>query len=108
VLPVPTTRTRFPCWHTIGSVFGWAYHRKLLQKTLAENPYYHYVVHPADLIDDDDVDRSFQTRFEKRKNPLAERTKIFSECMATIGASREIVPLKKMRDHLVSLPTLPA
>ena len=54
-----------PIWHTAGYVFGWDYMQKKLQKILNRNKPFFYLIHPADFLDQNDLDNNYTLALER-------------------------------------------
>jgi peptidoglycan/xylan/chitin deacetylase (PgdA/CDA1 family) len=70
-----------PIWHTAGYVFGWDYVEKKLKKILEKNKPFFYLIHPADFLDQKDLDdrytlalermdKSYESKIENLENML--------------------------------------
>ena len=70
-----------PIWHTAGYVFGWEYVKKKLKKILEKNKPFFYLIHPADFLDQKDLDgrytlalermdKSYESKIENLENML--------------------------------------
>lgn len=55
VLPVPTNRLRLACWHSLAYVLPWTCFERLLRSCLRSTQYFHYVMHPVDLMAPEDL-----------------------------------------------------
>ena len=75
-LPLPTSdRFAFPLWHTLGFVLGWERAQKKMTRLAAESPYFHYLMHPADLAGRDDLADATEGFFERMdEDATAKRT----------------------------------
>ncbi len=74
--PMPTINQFYPpIWHTLGYMFGWKFLKKNLSKILStENPFF-YLIHPADFLDNQDLDPRFNLALE-RMDKINHQTKI--------------------------------
>ena len=54
-----------PIWHTAGYVFGWKYVKKQLKKILDRNRPFFYLIHPADFLDQNDLDNKYTLALER-------------------------------------------
>ena len=54
-----------PIWHTAGYVFGWNYLKKKLKKILNKNKPIFYLIHPADFLDQNDLDNKYSLALER-------------------------------------------
>ncbi|MGE3261147.1 MAG: polysaccharide deacetylase family protein [Bacteriovoracia bacterium] len=99
ILPLPTNHFRFACWHTIGFMFGWKFHKKLLQQCLKQNDLFYYLTHPADLLDRADIPEGLGSRFERMEMPLEEKIQRFEDCIEQIIRSgKKIVTMGQLAD----------
>jgi len=56
VLPLPTlSRFSFPCWHTIGFLFGWDYAERKIKRNIMKTNCFYYLMHPADFVGQEDI-----------------------------------------------------
>lgn len=97
ILPLPTGRFGMPVWHTIGFIFGWDYHFKLLRGSLDRHPFFYYVVHPADLLSSEDLDPNHKHHLERTHISLEEKIRRFEESIATIAeGGRQLVTMERL------------
>lgn len=54
-----------PIWHTAGYVFGWEYVQRKLKKILEKNKPFFYLIHPADFLDQNDLDDNYTLALER-------------------------------------------
>ena len=54
-----------PIWHTAGYVFGWEFVKKKLKKILEKNKPFFYLIHPADFLDQKDLDKNYTLALER-------------------------------------------
>ena len=54
-----------PIWHTAGYVFGWNYLKYNLKKILNKNKPFFYLIHPADFLDQNDLDNKYTLALER-------------------------------------------
>ena len=54
-----------PIWHTAGYVFGWNYLKKKLKKILDKDKPFFYLIHPADFLDQNDLDNKYSLALER-------------------------------------------
>ena len=75
-IPMPTiSKFQPPIWHTAGYMFGWKYLKKKLKVILdRENPFF-YLIHPADFLDEKDLDKRYSLALE-RMNKIEYKEKI--------------------------------
>jgi len=100
VLPLPANRLRFPCWHTTGYMFGWDFHRRLLESCLRDVEYFYYLMHPGDLIAVEDQDPRYAHSLARMSVPLEVKMQRLSEMVAMIANSgRRLVTLSEMQKH---------
>ena len=65
-IPMPlTSNLNPPIWHTAGYVFGWEYVKKKLKKILEKNKPFFYLIHPADFLDQNDLDNKYTLALER-------------------------------------------
>ncbi len=54
-----------PIWHTAGYVFGWSYLKRKLKKIMEKNKPFFYLIHPADFLDQNDLDKKYTLALER-------------------------------------------
>tara|TARA_B110001452_G_scaffold264830_1_gene268507 strand:- start:1777 stop:2721 length:945 start_codon:yes stop_codon:yes gene_type:complete len=62
-----------PIWHTAGYVFGWDYLKKKLKKILERNKPFFYLIHPADFLDQNDLDKKYTLALERMDKSYKEK-----------------------------------
>ncbi len=103
-LPLPTTRLRVPCWHTMAFFLGPRRLRSLIRSAAADNRAFYYLVHPADLADwEGDIDPGVRSTyagelaiFERLRVPLSRKRELFDAALAEIGSFADIVTLEEI------------
>ena len=97
VMPVPTTRFRVACWHTLAFAIGWARHERTLRSCLNEIGAFHYDVHPADLLERQDLPTSHPIYLERLDVPLAEKRAYLERAIGVILSSgRTIITMEEL------------
>jgi hypothetical protein len=104
VMPLPTTTYRVACWHTIGYMFGWKAHSKILRNCLRCVDYFYYLTHPGDLSAPEDQDERFSTGIPRLALPLEEKIRRFEEAVKLICSQRKMVTLSQMVETFVENP----
>ena len=65
-MPMPLIKNlNPPIWHTAGYVFRWDYIQKKLKKILDRNKPFFYLIHPADFLDQNDLDSNYTLALER-------------------------------------------
>ena len=65
-IPMPLINNLYPpIWHTAGYVFGWKYVKNQLKKILDRNRPFFYLIHPADFLDQNDLDNKYTLALER-------------------------------------------
>tara|TARA_B110000259_G_C13992955_1_gene393261 strand:+ start:499 stop:1440 length:942 start_codon:yes stop_codon:yes gene_type:complete len=54
-----------PIWHTTGYIFGWNYLKNNIKKILDKNKPFFYLIHPADFLDQNDLDKKYTLALER-------------------------------------------
>ena len=54
-----------PIWHTTGYIFGWNYLKNNIKKILDKNKPFFYLIHPADFLDQNDLDKKYTIALER-------------------------------------------
>lgn len=67
MLPMPVTRgpLGMAVWHTTGFVFGWRRHFEWMRQAMEQRQYFNYVIHPADLLGEEDIPSGFPHSLER-------------------------------------------
>ena len=75
-IPMPSiNKFKPPIWHTAGYMFGWKYLKKNLKKILDKKKPFFYLIHPADFLDEKDLDKRYSLALE-RMNKIDYQEKI--------------------------------
>ncbi len=99
VMPMPTNHLRVACWHTMAFVLGWGLHKKILDSCLRETDAFYYTVHPADLMDRNDLDPKRRIFLERLDTPLGKKTEILRKAIETIlDSGRKIVTMRELAE----------
>ena len=64
-----------PIWHTAGYVFGWNFLKKKLKKILDKNKPFFYLIHPADFLDQNDLDNKYSLALERMDKSYNDKIK---------------------------------
>lgn len=99
MLPMPVTRgpMGMAVWHTTGFVFGWQKHFHLMDKALEARKYFNYVIHPADLLGEEDVPKGYAHSLERLDGCWREKMDRMSECFdRLVKGCRQVVTLRQM------------
>ncbi len=65
-MPMPLlSNFKPPIWHTAGYVFGWNYIKRNLQKLFEKHNTFFYLIHPADFLDQNDLDKKYSQALER-------------------------------------------
>lgn len=100
VMPMPTNQFRIGCWHTTAFMFGWQAHQKLLQDCLNELDIFYYLVHPADLIDRNDLDPNRSIHLERLNQPLARKQQYLEQALTIIkNSGRTLITMNELAEH---------
>jgi peptidoglycan/xylan/chitin deacetylase (PgdA/CDA1 family) len=62
-----------PIWHTAGYVFGWNYLKKKLKKILDRNRPFFYLIHPADFLDQNDLNSKYSLALERMDKSYSQK-----------------------------------
>lgn len=95
-LPVPTTRQRMACWHSLAFILGWNRYERLLRATLDQCPRFYYVIHPADLISSNDLDPNLQLHLQRMDIPYEIKYDYFIRSLDIIQQNRQIVLMHEL------------
>ncbi|KMP10764.1 hypothetical protein UR09_05270 [Candidatus Nitromaritima sp. SCGC AAA799-A02] len=97
ILPLPTTRLRFPCWHTLAYVFGRSFHKRILQACLNQAGGFYYLMHPADLMVKEDLMPDRPCYFSRINFPLQKKIEILEESiLMIINSGRKMVTMREL------------
>lgn len=65
-IPMPTTNMLSPpIWHTVGFILGWQYLKKKISQILYKKKPFFYLIHPADILDNKDLDSRYNLALER-------------------------------------------
>ncbi len=100
LMPMPTNRWGVACWHTTVFQFGWQAHRRLLHSCLRSVEAFYYVIHPADVLAPQDLDRSRRLRLFRVEVPLEVKLRYLQQAIETIVSSgRKIITMEQLAEH---------
>lgn len=101
VLPLPANRFRVACWHTLGFTLGWKLHQKLLHSCLRDVDGFYYLIHPADLMDKNDIDSACSIPLERLNISLDQKIRHLEQAIKTILESgRKIVTMNELAQRM--------
>jgi peptidoglycan/xylan/chitin deacetylase (PgdA/CDA1 family) len=96
-LPLPTNKWRISCWHTTAFMLGWKLHSRLLRSCLDEIDSFYYLVHPADLATQEDINYSEKIRVERMQYSLSEKDDLFENALGEIvNSGRKLVTMREL------------
>ena len=99
ILPIPTNKYRIACWHTPVFTTGWKLHEKLLKSCLKDIEAFYYLIHPADLLDKKDLDKTKKLFFERVNVPLNTKINYLEKSIETIlDSGRRIVTMRELAE----------
>lgn len=75
ILPIPITRARIACWHSLGYILGWETHFKLVRQALKTSKAFYYIMHAGDMVTPSDLTNQYVSRFMPRSNTSIEEKK---------------------------------
>lgn len=99
MLPMPVTPGPLgvAVWQTTGFVFGWRKHFQLMEQSLEARSHFNYVIHPADLLGEEDVPKGYTHSLERLSGSWQEKMDRMSECLALlVRGARRTVTLREM------------
>jgi peptidoglycan/xylan/chitin deacetylase (PgdA/CDA1 family) len=101
ILPMPAPGRFSPvAWHTLGFMFGWTFARRLVSRLLAGHPAFYYLMHPADFLDQGDLDPGFRHTLERMNVPLKEKLARAEAMFELIQRSgRPVVLMRELADR---------
>jgi hypothetical protein len=100
-IPLPSNRFRIVCWHTLAFRLGWRTYERLLRSILREEDFVCYVVHPADLICQEDMDPSRRTRAERMSVPFPVKLRLFENSLACLMEDgRQCLTMQEMANAI--------
>jgi len=104
IIPMPVKNRFFPpCWHTLGFMFGWAFHMRMISSMLKNGGAFYYLMHPADFMGPEDLDGRFSHTLDRMNIPIREKMKRAEEVFAMIsGSGRPVVTMGKMAEQFVT------
>lgn len=99
-MPLPTTRFRMACWHTVGFMLGWSQHFRILKQCLKDHEFFYYLVHPADLMDSNDIQGLEKVRIARIHIPLRKKLYYFEKSLCKILESqRQLVTMHELTKY---------
>jgi Polysaccharide deacetylase len=99
-LPLPTNRYGIACWHTLAFMFGWKLHQQLLVSCLRDVGAFYYLMHPADLVVQQDLDARRDIHLERLDVPLEQKLSLLEQSIDVILESgRQIVTMRELAAH---------
>lgn len=111
MLPMPVTAgpLGMAVWHTTGFVFGWRRHFELMEQAMSARRYFNYVIHPADLLGEEDVPIGHHHSLERLGGSWHRKFEQMTECFRRLVESgKELVTLREMswaaREALTGVP----
>lgn len=99
MIPMPVTSgpLGMAVWHTTGFVFGWKKHFRLMERAMAERRYFNYVIHPADLLGEEDVPSGFSHSLERLSGSWREKYQRMEDCFrAIVESGKRVVTLEEL------------
>lgn len=105
IIPLPVTPIlRIPCWHTMSFLLPRAIFNSVLNSCLTRK-YFYYVLHPADLLDRDDIlsgDRNIQN-IDRLNFPLTKKMQMLHWSLEIIiKRSLKLVTFEQMAEEIIS------
>jgi len=100
-MPVPTNQWRLACWHTLVFMFGQRLHEMILRSCLKDNPHFYYVIHPADLLDMQDLNLQKTTHLARLQRPLKEKIALLERSLEIIASRRKFVTLATLAKQVM-------
>lgn len=101
-IPMPSSsKFHMPIWHTIGFMFGFKFLIKQILTYMSTNNFLNYVIHPADILINNDLDdRYFNSLSRLKDNQL--KSKIYNlERIFEIIHDNDFSPIK-MNDYFMN------
>jgi hypothetical protein len=98
ILPIPTTRHRIACWHSLAFYLGWDRYERLLRSALRSTPVFHYVMHVGDLLSSEDLGNPGQGHYMPRvDSSVREKEALFNRVLDIFESEgKEITTTKKL------------
>jgi hypothetical protein len=99
MLPMPVAKgpLGMAVWHTTGFVFGWKKHFELMETAMADRRYFNYVIHPADLLGEEDVPSGFPHSLERLNGSWTEKYARMEDCFRVLAESgKRLVTIDEM------------
>jgi len=98
ILPLPTKNKLSLCiWHTIGFLMGWTNFKTNLKRLVRNKKGFYYVIHPADFLGQDDLDKNYKMSLARMNYPLEDKIKILDEIFYILkNSERKITTMKEL------------
>ncbi|MEK6878195.1 MAG: hypothetical protein AABY22_01230, partial [Nanoarchaeota archaeon] len=95
-LPLPKNMFGIASWHTLAFVFGEWVNKFILKSCLSEHEKFYYLIHPADLMSEDDLDGQ-NPIMQPRKMTLGNKIRVLEESIETIlEDGRKMVTMEEL------------
>jgi peptidoglycan/xylan/chitin deacetylase (PgdA/CDA1 family) len=102
-MPLPTNKYRIACWHTLAFMIDIKYFLMIMRSCLKDVQAFYYLVHPADLASQDDLDPKRKIHLERLSHPLQMKLELFEKAIKEILADgRKIVTLEELSKNCFS------
>tara|TARA_B110000902_G_C13902392_1_gene434892 strand:- start:97 stop:606 length:510 start_codon:yes stop_codon:yes gene_type:complete len=91
ILPLPALNRSLALWHTLFFIFGEAKTKVKISKFLDNCEYFYYLLHPADLIDQTDLEKNRLYTIERLNIPLNDKKKVMREAFELFKQSGRLI-----------------
>ena len=100
-LPLPTlSRFKPSIWHTLLFIFGKEYFIQQLKSLLSSHKGFYYVMHPADFLGIEDLDKKMSLNLERTKINLDFKLSLIEEIFTIFANSgRKMVTMRELAAH---------
>ena len=102
LLPVPSTKMRVACWHTLSFILGKNGHQRILKNALEQTKFFYYLMHPADLMVRGDLCNEYPCHFARIDRPLKEKVEMLEASIRMIiDDGRTIVTMQELAENVL-------
>jgi len=100
ILPLPALNRSMALWHTLFFIFGESKTKNKISDYLNKCEYFYYLLHPADLIDQNDLEKDRLYTIERINVPLDDKKRVMREAFELFKNSGR--PFVTMQDIAIT------
>ena len=100
-MPLPTLNRLKPCiWHTLSFILSKDYFKNQITQLLSSHKGFYYVMHPADFLDIEDLDKKMSLNLERINISLKDKLDLIDEIFYMFAKSgRKMVTMRELAIH---------